>query len=102
MIGRTKAGEMAIHDALVNAVARALDLKNLQAANWEYGIWHAVESDDYAIFVTPPVNGWILAVGVPILYEADDHATERMIKLSQQFNEAQFFASMRISEMSRF
>jgi hypothetical protein len=48
--------------------------------------------------VTPPVSGWILAVGVPILYEADDHAIKRKIELSQQFGEAQFFASMRISD----
>jgi hypothetical protein len=93
-----KTAWFAISSEDMNAVASALELQNPQAANWEYGVWHAVESDDYAIFVTPPVDGWILAVGVPILYEADDHATERMIELSQQFGEAQFFASMRVSD----
>ena len=82
----------------VKALAQALQLQDLQPANWQYGIWHSVESDDYAVFVSPPVNGWMLAVGTPILFEADEHATQRMIELSRQFGEVQFFASMRTSE----
>ncbi len=92
-----KTAWFAIHSTDMHAVASALHLQNPQPAGWEYGIWHSIETEDYAIFVTPPVNGWILAVGLPLLYEADDHATERLIELSQQFGEAQFFASMRVS-----
>jgi hypothetical protein len=92
-----KTAWFAIHSEDTHAVASALDLKNVRSAGWNYGIWHAIESDDYAIFVTPPISGWTLAVGVPVLYEADDHATERMVELSRQFGEVQLFASMRVS-----
>jgi hypothetical protein len=92
-----KTAWFAIHSTDMHAVAAALHLEDPQPAGWQYGIWHSIETEDYAIFVTPSVNGWILAVGVPILYEADDHATERLIALSRQFGEAQFFASMRIT-----
>lgn len=92
-----KTAWFAIRSEEVKAVARALQLQNVRPAGWNYGIWHSIETDDYSIFVTPPIKGWILAVGVPVLYEADDHATERMVELSRQFGEAQLFASMRVS-----
>ena len=96
-----KTAWFAIHSTDMHAVATALHLRDPQPAGWEYGIWHSIEpDDDYSIFVTPPINGWILAVGVPVLYEADDHATERMVELSAQFGEAQFFASMRVTSSS--
>jgi hypothetical protein len=78
-------------------VAVVLDLRNLQSANWEYGIWHATETEDYQVFVTPPIKGWVLAVGVPLLFEADDSQGKRILPLSNEFSDAQFFASMRIS-----
>lgn len=39
----------------------------------------------------------VLAVGMPIVWEADDHASQRMVELSRQFHEAQLFASVRTS-----
>ncbi len=93
-----KTGWFAVHTSDATAVAEALQLKEPRPANWQYGIWHSVELDDYAIFVSPPVNGWVLAMGLPILFEADNHATERMIELSHRFGEAQFFSSMRVSD----
>lgn len=94
-----KTAWFAIHSQDTRAVAGALELLDIRPANWVYGVWHAIESDDddYAVFVTPPVNGWTLAVGVPILYESDDNAAARMVELSRKFGEAQFFASMRVS-----
>jgi hypothetical protein len=92
-----KTAWFAIRSEDTNAVAIALELQNVYPANWEYGVWRAVESDEYSIFVTPSVNGWTLAVGVPILFEADDHVIERMKELSRRFGRAQFFASMRTS-----
>ena len=80
------------------AVATAIELQNAHAANWEYGISRASELDDYRIFVTPPAKGWVLVVGMPVLFEADAHARERTIELSKQFGEAQFFASVRTSD----
>jgi hypothetical protein len=75
-----------------------LDLRDLESANWEYGIWHAVETEDYQVFVTPSVKGWVLAAGIPFLFEADIDQGKRIVPLSKQFGEAQFFASMRISD----
>lgn len=92
-----KTAWFAIRSEDAKAVATALELQNVRSAGWSYGVWHALETDDYAIFITPPMQGWILATGVPILYEADDHATDRMVELSRQFGETQLFASMRIS-----
>lgn len=94
-----KTAWFAIHSEDTRAVGEALELLDVRPANWEYGIWHAIDSydDDYAVFVAPPANGWTLAVGLPILWESDDHAPARMVELSRGFGEAQFFASMRVS-----
>jgi hypothetical protein len=92
-----KTAWFAIRSENTKAVATALQLQNLQPAGWTYGIWHSIETDDYSIFLTPAVHGWTLAVGTPVLYEAEDHATDRMVELSRQFGEAHLFASMRIS-----
>jgi hypothetical protein len=91
-----KTAWLAIRGSDSSVVAAALDLHDLQSANWEYGVWHATEAD-YRIFITPPVNGWVLAVGIPLLFESDDHQTKRIVPLSKQFGEAQFFSSMRTS-----
>jgi hypothetical protein len=82
-------------------VAAALELTNVQPAGWKYGVAHAYGDvdKDYRVFVSPPVRGWVLALGLPILFEADDHAKTRMIELSRKFGEAQFFGSMRVSDV---
>src|SRR5271169_6210184 len=82
-----KTAWFAIRSTDMHAIATALRLVDPQPTGWQYGIWHSVEKRDYQIFVTPPVNGWILAVGLPILWEADNHATERMVELSEKFGE---------------
>ena len=95
-----KTAWFAIRSTDMHAVAAALRLVDPQPAGWQYGIWHSVENRDYQIFVTPPINGWILAVGLPVLWEADHHATERMVELSSRFGEVQFFGSMRVSDVA--
>jgi hypothetical protein len=92
-----KTAWLAIRSDDPKAVAVALELQNVESTNWVYGVWHAVETDDYQIFITPPVKGWVLAVGMPFLFEADAHQEKRIIELSKRFGEAQFFASMRTS-----
>jgi len=44
------------------AVIDALELKAATPANWESGLPVAYETGSW-IFVSPPVGGWILAVG---------------------------------------
>lgn len=80
------------------AVAAAIELQNGHPVNWRYGVRHAHEYDEYQIFVSPSVNGWILVVGMPIVWEADDHAVTRMVQLSRQFGETQLFGSVRTSD----
>jgi hypothetical protein len=80
-----------------DAVAKALELQAAREVNWQYGVQHANEYNEYLIFVAPPVNGWVLAVGMPLVWEMDDYATERITKLSGQFDEAQCFGSVRTS-----
>jgi hypothetical protein len=93
-----KTAWFAVRSTNTMAVAQALQLQNTTPANWEYGVWHAVESDGM-LFVTPPVDGWVLAVGTRLLFGADDnHSSQRMVEWSKQFGEAQFFASMRVSD----
>ena len=92
-----KTAWFAIRSDDTKAVAIALELQDVRLANWQYGINLAVDSSEYVIFVAPPVNGWTLAVGLPILYEADDHAMERATEVSGRFGEVQFFSSMRVS-----
>ena len=93
-----KTAWLAIRSEDPKAVAAALELQNVQTVNWAYGVWHAVETNDYQIFVTPSVKGWVLAVCIPFLFEADQHQEKRITTLSKQFGEAQFFASMRVSD----
>ena len=92
-----KTGWFAVRSEDMHAVAKAIELERPEQVNWQYGVWHAQEYNDYQIFVTPPVNGWVLAVGLPIVWEADGRAHERMVGLSKQFGEAQLFVSVRTS-----
>lgn len=92
-----KTAWFAIRSEDLNAVVAALEVQRPQNVNWRYGIHHADTYNEYQIFITPPVNGWILATGVPIVFDADSHAKDRIVALSKQFGEAQFFASVRTS-----
>jgi hypothetical protein len=92
-----KTAWFAVRSQDINAVATAIELQKPDQVNWQYGLWHAHEYNDYQIFVTPPVNGWVLAVGMPIVWDVDAHADERMVQLSKQFGDAQLYASVRTS-----
>lgn len=80
------------------AVAAAIELQSARPVNWRYGVRHAYEYDEHQIFVSPPVSGWILVVGTPVVWEADDHAITRMVELSHPFGETQLFGSVRTSD----
>jgi hypothetical protein len=92
-----KTAWFAIRSKDSDAVAKALELQIAQEVNWQYGVHHAYEYNEYLIFVAPPVNGWVLAMGTPVVFEIDDYAAERITKLSRQFGEAQCFGSVRTS-----
>jgi hypothetical protein len=92
-----KTAWFAIRSGDRDAVAKALELQAAQEVNWQYGVHHANEYNEYLIFVAPPVNGWVLALGTPVVFEMEDYAAERITELSRQFGEAQCFGNVRTS-----
>jgi hypothetical protein len=75
------------------AVVAALGLKDARPSGWQDGVAAAYERQ--GVFVSPPVMGWVFAVGsVPAV---DTPSFAPMLRtLSQRFGEAQAFASHRI------
>lgn len=96
-------------------VARVLGLGAIQVANWKSGLKVACtpqppsESPNRRVFVTPPLDGWVLVVGASLPYpvEADgsNNELERiarrfdalMLRLASHFDQVQHFASYRTS-----
>jgi hypothetical protein len=91
------------------AVIAALELSDVRRANWASGLACAYELSDttgtrYAVFVTPPVNGWVLAVGkgLPALDEMDEGGQRRCNffsifgKIASRFSEVQYFGTYRV------
>jgi hypothetical protein len=89
-------------------VATTLGLTDIRSVTWEAGFNAIAKEEDTFInssdlkttFVSPPVNGWTLAVGLALLKNANAHSSQiptKMLKrLSEVCHEAQFYASYRI------
>lgn len=95
-----KCAWLAIHSEDTKAILEALNLKNPRAANWATGIEQAYGLE--RVFVTPPVQGWTLVVGLA-LPEAGgsghpDQCTPLLRRLSKQLGEVQYFATHRVVE----
>jgi hypothetical protein len=61
-------------------------------------VFKATESDDL-VYVTPPVNGWTLAVGDALLCIVHGEVGRDLaVRLSHRFSEVQLFGSMRVSD----
>ena len=77
------------------SVARALGLKNVKAASWANGVERADRQQ--GVFVSPPVDGWVLALGK--LPDADGEAFETFLAdLSARLGQVFFFATHRVVE----
>ncbi len=80
-------------------VAQLLGLKKTTRSNWKNGLESAYNN---AVFITPPVDGWILAVGWGLPQADSKETLEKTIDLantlSRQFGEAQFFCTHRVTE----
>jgi hypothetical protein len=83
---------LALDTTDTGAVASALRLEQVMPVTWAEGIRAARES---SIFVTPPLAHWTLAVGTPLFPpdRPDDFLRPLLERLSQQFGEAQYFAT---------
>lgn len=74
-------------------VATFLNLKDVVRCSWKDGIQQAYESQ--GMFVTPPADGWILAIGR--LPEAEQAEFLSFLEdLSRRFGEAYYFGTHRI------
>ncbi len=79
-------------------VADFLGLNSASACNWSSGVPLAY---DGGVFLTPPVNGWILICGARLPPKSEDAAIEvenRLEILSGEFSDAQVFATHRVVE----
>jgi len=73
-------------------VVQALRLRTVLPANWRAGLDEVVEQ---GVFVTPPVDGWVYAVGRDLATRtADPAAIEPLLAaLSDRFGEAFWFVT---------
>lgn len=81
-------------------LANALQLEQIRTANWQSGLAAAYGYPKALVFVTPPLGGWVLAVGgLPDPCDPPGLACWRrlMTQVSLRFGEAQFFATHRVS-----
>lgn len=80
-------------------VAQTIGFKKYKPSDWETGIGKAYED---AVFITPPIDGWTLAVGMKLpagdTEESIGKVTGLLKRLSLQFGEAQFFCTHRVVE----
>jgi hypothetical protein len=90
-----KTSWVAVRASSSQEVAEFLNLKHVVRCSWKDGTQQAYEQK--GIFVTPPVDGWIFAVGrVPDAEQAD--FLTFLEDLSRQFGEAFYFGTHRIVE----
>lgn len=71
-------------------VVKALQLRTVLPANWRAGL---ADVEDQGVFVTPPVDGWVFAVGRDVaVHTADPAGVEPLLaSLSETFGEAFWF-----------
>jgi hypothetical protein len=87
---------LAIRDGDPAAVLAALDLRDLGTIRWRDGIDLAHLTDD-RVAVTPPIDGWTLAVGRYLFHAPDLTALSAELK-----TEVQYFATHRVTELHRW
>lgn len=85
----------------ITEVAKALELKNIRVANWTDGM-EAWDEFNGEVFISPPLGEWILVIGISLPDMGDsrhpDKLTPLILKLSNVFDEVQYFGTQRTSE----
>lgn len=67
------------------------------SVNWATGLPYAMETEG-AWFVSPPLDGWTLAIGVGAFSYACAESFDALRELAAHFPSVQFFASHRVSD----
>jgi hypothetical protein len=76
-------------------VAEFLNIQNIEIVNWEMGVNAGYGSK---VFITPPLNGWVLVLGVDIS-DVDAIETKELLEsVSKTFGECQIFSTHRVSD----
>jgi len=90
---------LAVPSSDTRAVATAIGLDRIKTSNWRTGLEAAHALDAGSVFVTPPIHGWVLAVGWGLpgtkWMRTRYVREELMTSLSIRFGEAQYYASHR-------
>lgn len=90
---------LAVKNATTSELAAAISLKDQTPANWKSGIQAAY--GDF-VFVTPEMNGWVLAVGTALPQYPEGRGTPDrrwhnfMESISKTFHSACYFGSHRV------
>lgn len=73
------------------SVKAALGVRSVLPASWVAGLTHAV---DEGIFVTPPVDGWVFAVGLDAFQAGDcERIRQLLVQLGEHCGTAFWFAT---------
>ncbi len=88
----------AIETEDAKSVIDTMGIKKAKRIGWKKGLNRAYEGD---VFITPPIDGWVLVVGIdidlPKSSDKKDSIVKLLNKLSLKFGEAQLLGSHRIS-----
>lgn len=82
---------LAVRSSDARSVERALGLNNTAQCSWEEGL---ARSGDRAVFITPSVIGWVLAIGpgLPDPDEDIDECYHFLVQLSRKVGEVHYFS----------
>ena len=100
---------LAFRDADPRAVMQALTLEDVRESDWKAGVEAAYAGTGTGagatVFVTPPVDGWVLCAGIPFFrhigfrLKSPPAFSDVIRRLSGELGtEVQFFATHRVSE----
>jgi hypothetical protein len=92
---------LAINEASPEPLVAELGLSEVVRANWSSGI-SAVYDDMTTVYVSPPVGGWVLVVGLQLPELGSDLAPVRcgefLQNLANKYEDVQYFATHRVVE----
>jgi hypothetical protein len=82
---------LAVKSANPHSVQNALGLNNPTPCSWEQGL---ARSQDFKLFVSPPINGWILVAGLGLPDPSDDvdQVFHFILGLSRKVGHVQYFS----------
>ncbi len=87
---------LAIKNNSLKKVAQALNVQDVETITWEKGFPEAYKNEGQ-LFVTPPINGWILVIGRSLLdkigiYDVEDDFNW-LLDLSEDLGIVQYFCT---------